>query len=116
MTSANVYYLDFIEPLDIEYDPNDRSTWKLPKVLHRERIHVLCDKQYNWEKILSLPMESTRVKTWGYDEEDDEWDCQEDCWDEEDDDGYFESKSMPILTDWIEKMKPFSKELRELLK
>jgi hypothetical protein len=47
MTSANVYYLDFIEPSDVEYDPDDKSTWILPKVLHRQPMHALCEARYD---------------------------------------------------------------------
>lgn len=114
MTSANVYYLDFIEPSDIEYNPDDRSTWIPPKVLHRMRINCLAKPHYDWEKILSLPMDTTLVNSWGYDEEDEQWDSQEGEWD--DDGNYIEPDEIPTLRAWLEKMKPFSKELRELLK
>lgn len=114
MTSANVYYLDFIEPSKVEYDPMDSSTWVLPKVLHQERIHVLTETKYNWDKILSLPMDTTFVKSWGYDEEDEEWDDQEGSWDLETGE-FIEPDPIPTLREWIERIKPMNKELREKL-
>lgn len=114
MTSVNVFYLDFIEPCKVEYDPMDRSTWVLPKVLHRVTIHTMTETKYDWDKILSLPMDETYVRSWGYDEEDEEWNDQEGTWDEETGE-FIEPDPMPTLREWIERVKPVFKELKERL-
>jgi len=114
MTSANVYYLDFLEKVEIEFDPEDRSTWITPKLLHREECHALTKDHFNWDKILSLPLDTTEILTWGYDEEEDEWSCQDVEWDENGRE--MEPEPMPTLREWIEDRKLFSKELREKLK
>ena len=113
MTSANVYYLDFLERVEIEFDPKDRSTWLVPKLLHRERCHALTHNNFNWDKILSLPLDTTEILTWGYDEEEDEWSCQDIEWDENGRE--IGPESLPTLREWIEDRKLFSKELREKL-
>lgn len=110
MTSANVYYIDFLEIPTNEWDPLDKSTWKAgDNHLHRERCHALTSNRFNWDKILSLPLDSTEVYTWGYDEEEEEWGCQDE-WDIEGG-----PEPLPTLREWIEKVKPTDKALREKL-
>lgn len=113
MTSANVYYLDFLERVEVEYDPDDRTTWLVPKLLHRERCHTLTKDHFNWDKILSLPLDTTEILTWGYDEEEEEWSCQDVEWDENERE--IEPEPLPTLREWIEDRKLFNKELREKL-
>jgi len=111
MTSANIYYLDFLEKVNVEYDPKDYTTWIIPKLLHRERCHVLTRDNFNWDKILSLDWDETEVLTWGCDEEEGEWSCQDVEWDENEQE--IEPEPLPTLREWIEKMKITNKELRE---
>jgi hypothetical protein len=114
MTSANVYYLDFQEKVQIEYDPEDRTTWISPKLLHRERCHALTDNHFNWDKILSLPLDTTEIHNWGYTEDEEEWSCQDVEWDENEQE--IEPEPLPTLREWLETMKVSNKELREKLK
>jgi hypothetical protein len=117
MTSANVYYLDLLERVEVEFDPEDRSTWLAPKLLHRERCHALTHNNFNWDKILSLNQDETEVLTWGYDEEDEYWDST--FLTGQSDFELYENdlpNPLPTLREWIEKMKPMNKELREKLK
>ena len=93
MTSANVYYLDFNDPEG--------------KLLHRHRQNIRCKEHYDWDKILSLDPETTTVKTWGYDEEEDYWDNDDDYYNDE------VEVSLPVLKDWLKSKKILNRELRE---
>lgn len=73
----------------------------------------MCKEKLDWDKILSLPLDTTEIYIWGYDEEEEEWDCQGDEWDENG--KYIEPEPLKTLRQWIEDRAKTSKSLREKL-
>lgn len=88
MTSANVFYLSF-------------RNIHTGEILHNHRQNVLCSEKYDWDEILSLPIDDIEILTWGYDEEDEYWDTSE--------------EELPTMKSWLEKVRLTNKELREKL-
>jgi hypothetical protein len=87
-------------------------------------MHVLCKERYAWDKILSLPLDTTEILTWGYDEEEEYWDSggHHEGWKDEysleefEADNYEDGGSeLPTLREWLCKMKLTNRELREKL-
>lgn len=85
MTSANVYYISFV----------DKETGKSQ---YTRRQNILCNEVDDWDKILSLDPNNTYLHYWGYDVEDEYWE---------------DNKNIPRLSDWLEKQKIVNKKLRE---
>jgi len=86
MTSTNVFYLSF-------------RNINTGEILHEHRQKVMCHERYDWDKILSLPIDDVEILTWGYDEEDEYWDNAD--------------EKLPMMSNWLDRIKLTNKELRE---